>query len=164
MRALLVALVALALSAHAAFAQSQTQLYCQDSNGKWKAASPGTPCPVTGASGATFPTVPPPYIGNGTIALTTASTLINTMSVYAGGGALPSSITYLVVYNTGTSDLAVCIKGGTCTCPASGAATTAGLTVKAGGGSYPFSIPAGVASSVPTVIACGSSTTAEFQW
>ena len=68
-------------------------------------------------------------------------------------GNAPSN--YLV-RNLGNSDIAVCPRGGTCTCPENGAAvTTNGYTVQGGGGSYGFNIsPSVVAYNVPTAVAC----------
>lgn len=113
----------------------------------------GNPLPTTGAG----------FVGNGALALTASSVLLNTMTVNSSGGALPSALGTMTVIDYGTTDIAVCPKGGTCTCRENGLAGTNGLTVLAGGGSYGFNLT-GVPSSTPTIVGCSGTPSAEFQW
>lgn len=96
------------------------------------------------------------------MALTTTSAAISGMTTN-GGVALPATFNTLIAVNNSASDMAICVKGGTCTCPANGIATTMGLTVKAGGGSWPFNLPA-IANTMPTAVMCSGTGTMEFRW
>lgn len=102
------------------------------------------------------------YSGNGSLATSTSSANVNTMTVNANGAALPSTLSRLIAFNVGATDAAICVGGGTCTCPANGVATTNGLTLKAGGG-YNLAL-SNVASSTPTIVACSGTPTVQFQW
>jgi len=116
------------------------------------------PCTVT--------TTPAPYEGNGTLATSTSSALINTMTVSAGSAALPSTLTAMTAINLGTTDAALCPNttsaGATCTCPENGVATTNGITLLAGGGGYIFTLS--IASTAPTIVACSGTPPVQFQW
>lgn len=116
-----------------------------------------------GSSSVTVYTMPPLFTGNGSLATSTASALINTMTVNSTGGALPSTLAYLVVANNGTTDVAFCAKGGTCTCSGNAVAATNGLTVKAGYAAWQVNLT-GVASSTPSIVACSGTPTVEFMW
>lgn len=124
---------------------------------------PVTSCvPVT--AGAPLPTTANPVYtnGNGSLATSTSSAAINTMTVNAGG-TLPAAWNNLIAINIGSTDVALCIKGGTCTCPENGVANTNGITLLAGGGGYSFNL-AGTAIGTPTIVACSGTPTVQFQW
>ncbi len=110
---------------------------------------------------APMPTAAPPIVGNGAQSVT-GSAAISGMTVNAAGGALPASLTSLTVVNLGSADAAICVRGGTCTCPENGVATTNGLTLAAQGG-YRLNL-SGVASTVPTAAACSGTVVLEYQW
>ena len=103
-----------------------------------------------------------PYTGNGVMATSTASTAISGMTVSATGAALPSAFYNLYVINRGTTDVAFCPRGGTCTCPENTVANTDGVTVAAGlSYSFPYS---DIVPATATIVACSGTPTVEFQW
>jgi hypothetical protein len=117
--------------------------------------SPTTPLPVTGPSGSGVPTVPFQQTGAGSLSVT-SSVAINTMTVTwtaNGLGSVPTKWTNLIPTDHGASDIAVCVQGGTCTCPANGIAATNGITLSAGGGGYQFNWPS-IAAATPTIVSC----------
>jgi hypothetical protein len=104
------------------------------------------------------------YTGNGSLSVTTSSAAINTMTVSATGAKIPVSWSNLIVWVPGSgSNVAVCPRGGTCTCPQNTIAPTNGDTILASGGSWTYLLP-GITASVPTIVACTTTTTVEFQW
>jgi hypothetical protein len=113
--------------------------------------------------GACVTNMPVPYRGNGSLATSTTSAAINTMTVNSNGAALPSTFSVLEVINLGATDAAICINGGTCTCPGNTVAATNGVTLPAGKGGYQFSL-SGVLSSTPTIVACSGTPTVQFAW
>jgi hypothetical protein len=96
--------------------------------------------------------------GAGSLSVTTGSALINTMTVTYG--ALPTAWSALTITDVGSSDVAVCAQGGTCTCAANGIAATNGTTIKSGGG-YVFQWPTIVAAT-PSIVACSAMTAVDF--
>jgi hypothetical protein len=107
--------------------------------------------------------VPGTWHWSGTLSVTTSSVLINTMTLSATGQTLPANLSGLIVFNPGSSgDVAVCPKGGTCTCPENGIATTNGDTILKSGGSWTYVFSPAIASSVPSIVACTSTATVEF--
>ncbi len=99
----------------------------------------------------------------------TASAAISTLvGCNAGGTAWPTS-GYLPtsgfwIRNTGTIRLAVCLKGGTCTCAISGATagvTTIGVAIDAGN-AFGFSNFGNILYNTPTIVACSGTTLAEI--
>lgn len=125
---------------------------------------PGISAPYMDANGNTCVSnsATAAYVGNGSVATSTTSANINTMTVNANGAALPATLSRLIAFNVGSTDAAICVAGGTCTCPANGVATTNGLTLKSGGG-YNLAL-SNVASSTPTIVACSGTPTVQFQW
>lgn len=109
----------------------------------------------------------PPYTGNGSIALTTASVLLNTLTANAASGAFPATITYLELINVGSTDAAICPNlnsaGATCTCPGNAVLNTNGITLKAGGGGYtlPFT---GLVANKPSIVGCSGTPTVQVRW
>lgn len=138
--------------------------YYLNSAGVAVPVGPAAPFPVTTAgSGIT---------GQGSLSVTTSSALINTMTVNANSGALPSALSLLTVRNFGVNDAAICpnmVNGGaTCTCSGNGStagtiATTNGVRLQAGGGGYGFNF-GGRSSAAPTIVSCSGTVTVEFQW
>ena len=114
---------------------------------------------------AQAPGPPGSYKGNGTLSVTTSSVAINTMTVNALGKPMPGYWNYLNVWNPKSgSDVAVCINGGTCTCPQNGIATTNGDTVLASGGSWLYLPNPPPTQATPTIVACSGTAVIEFQW
>lgn len=105
--------------------------------------------------------------GNGSIAATTSSVQINTLTINGSSQTLPAFLGALTVINVGNVDAAFCpnntTSGATCTCPANGVAASNGITLPAGKGGYAFNL-AGLLSTAPTVVACSGTTTLQLQW
>lgn len=150
MRKLLLAGAFALLAGHAHAAQ-QT-LTCQDTTGADWPASPQHPCPVGGG----------PYIGNGSLALSTVSVNLNTLTASAVGGVLPTRFGPLQIRNLGNTDAAICPAGGTCTCSENGVANTNGITVQAG--QFISLLINNVTPATPTVVACSGTPTIEVYW
>lgn len=107
---------------------------------------------------------PGTFRGSGSMAVTTSSAPINTMTLNARA-ALPVAWSELTVYNpSAAGNVAVCPLGGTCTCPQSSVDATNGDTVLASGGSWTYSFPVALALATPTIVACSSTATVEFAW
>lgn len=124
---------------------------CMDANGSTFPASPQHPCPV-GAG---------PYVGNGGLSLTTVSVLLNTLTV-ATGATFPTRFGPLQIRNIGSTDVAICPMGGTCTCPENGVAATNGITVQAQQfASFLFN---NIAAATPSIVACSGTPTVEVYW
>lgn len=108
------------------------------------------------------------YHGNGSLALTTSSALLSTLTVNAGSSPFPPRLDYVTLINVGATDAAFCpnvgTAGATCTCPANGVAATNGITLASGKGGYKFALGGGVASSAPTIVACSGTPTVQVQW
>ncbi len=132
--------------------QREVCQYVLDGSGVAVAVSPSAP----------LPTAEPPIVGNGSQSVS-ASTAISGMTVNASGGALPATLTSLTVINLSATDAAICKGGGVCSCPENGVATTNGLTIQAAQGGYQLSL-GGVASTVPTVVACSGTVILQYQW
>lgn len=111
--------------------------------------------------------LPTQWSGNGSLATSTTSALLNTLTVNSSAGALPSKLTLIEVINVGSTDAAICENtssaGATCTCPENGVAATNGVTLPAGGGGYVLNL-AGVSSANPTVVACSGTPILQFRW
>src|SRR6185503_1444624 len=149
-------LVAALLLPAVAHAQSQRIPTCGSAS-----PPPGISTPYMDANGNTCvsSSTTSAYVGNGSLATSTASAAVNTMTVNSSGAALPATLSHLIAFNVGATDAAICVAGGTCTCPANGVAATNGLTLKAGGG-YNLTL-SGVASSTPTIVACSGTPTVQ---
>ena len=105
--------------------------------------------------------------GNGSLTLSTASVLINTMTVNSASSALPTNLNTMTAVNLGTTDAAICpnynTPGSTCTCPENGVAATNGITLPANFGGYVLTLY-NVGSSSPSIVACSGTPTVQFTW
>ena len=153
----LVAVMAfLALASHAQ-AQAPTARVVPGCGTASYAAGSSAPTTQNQAGQGCFSGVPTES-GAGSLSVTTGSALINTMTVTYG--ALPAAWSALTITNTGASDVAVCVQGGTCTCAGNGIAATNGTTIKSGGG-YVFQW-ANIAVATPSIVSCSTTTAVDF--
>jgi len=127
------------------------------------AIAAGGLCPTVGNAQAIQ------WRGNGALTATSASATISSLiTSYANSqiayAVLGSAVGNLALINDGAVDAAVCVKGGTCTCPENGAAVnTVGITLRAGGGGQQMYLP-NIAYSVVTIVSCGANTIVEANW
>jgi hypothetical protein len=104
--------------------------------------------------------------GVGALTATTSSATIaslytgnaNNLASWPGSGDAPP---FFFVRNLGTTGIAVCIYGGTCTCAANGVAATNGVTIPAAA-VLGFSPRRGTPATTPTIVACSSTDAVEI--
>lgn len=71
---------------------------------------------------------------------------------------------HIWVRNLGSTDVAFCPWGGTCSCPETATSNTVGYTIQAGGGAYGYSLFLGntlVPYNTPTIVSCSGTNQVE---
>lgn len=132
----------------------------------WCAGAWAEPAPQAPTQGVTSFPGAATSSGVGALTATTSSATIaslytgnaNSLATWPGAGDAPP---YFWVRNLGTTAVAVCLYGGTCTCAANGVATTNGWTI-ASAGSLGFSPLRGTSYATPTIVACSSTDAVEI--